>query len=806
VQATDTSAIQRLIGRARRRIRGQWALEGAATATILAAATALTVVFLIRIEAITRPTGLALLVGTLGIVAVGALLKAARRIDDELVARRIDRASNLADRLSTAIAFTRTMAAPAAGTPGAPDTPNIDDETHELMRAAIRDGVRAVPRADVKRATPFVAPADLRAALGFIAISALAAGLSLPTVDRAPHLFRVDPDHGAPGDVVVLKGQNLMAGIARPLASLPVRASLGAPNVPAEAITDAVAEAVDRPPGTAIHGFVPADEAVYVGTGKARPAAILDWAADQIVIRVPDAPVGPTTLTAWIGDEPVGPLAFTVIDKKDPAYHKADSVALDPDDRAYIDSLLAELRAVARRDQVPELEDFAKQIEQLLKDAELGKISKEQLLDALAKAENKMNQNAEPDQAELNKQLADMGKELSKDQTTKELGDALQKNDLDKAKQELEKLAQKLDQKELSDKDKDKLGKQLEKIARQMEEKDKQQDQKHDQQQKKLEDDIRRLEKKKEQAKTDQEKLDAERQLDKKKDELKKLEKDQQDKEQSAERQALKRLSRDMEKAAENLQKPQKDPNQSKDQQEKDQEQRDQQASQKLKDAARETGRVDQDQRKQATQKRMSSQMEDLREAMRRAKQKGNKGPQDPFGKQGKNQDFAQRARGQRGQGQAWKPGQGQQPGQGQGQGGQGQGQGGQGQQAGGKEWGTGHDPNLTGDPTQMSGNTKDDSLQGKQGKDGGGTRETILAAAQKGFASEHYRAVYGQYQHVIEDVMRTEKLPSSYKYYVKKYFAKIHPTTEAPAAAPETKPDGKTDGKTERKPEDKTP
>ena len=27
---------------------------------------------------------------------------------------------------------------------------------------------------------------------------------------------------------------------------------------------------------------------------------------------------------------------------------------------------------------------------------------------------------------------------------------------------------------------------------------------------------------------------------------------------------------------------------------------------------------------------------------------------------------------------------------------------------------------------------------------------------------------------------MRTEKLPSSYKYYVKRYFAKIHPSMDA--------------------------
>jgi hypothetical protein len=169
---------------------------------------------------------------------------------------------------------------------------------------------------------------------------------------------------------------------------------------------------------------------------------------------------------------------------------------------------------------------------------------------------------------------------------------------------------------------------------------------------------------------------------------------------------------------------------------------------------------------------------------MRRAKQKGGKSGQDPFNKQGKNKDFAQRARGQRGQGQSWKLGQGQ-GGQGQGQGGQGQnGQGQQGGQAqnGGKEWGVGHDDNLEGDPTDKSGNTKDVGLQGAQGNEGGGTRETILSAAQKGFASEKYREVYGKYQSTIEDVMRAEQLPSSYKYYVKKYFAKIHPTTtEAP-------------------------
>ena len=178
-----------------------------------------------------------------------------------------------------------------------------------------------------------------------------------------------------------------MTGMAHPLASLPARASLGAsmgaPGVPAEATAPRT--------GAMFRGFIPADGQVTLGAGRAHPARVLDWASDRIVVQIPDgAPVGPTTLTAWIGDQAVGPLAFTVVDRKDPRYHKADSVVLDPDDRAYVDALLSEIKAVAKRDQVPELEDFAKQVEQLLQDAEHGKISKEKLLEALAKAETKL--------------------------------------------------------------------------------------------------------------------------------------------------------------------------------------------------------------------------------------------------------------------------------------------------------------------------------------------------------------------------------------------------------------------------------
>jgi hypothetical protein len=156
--------------------------------------------------------------------------------------------------------------------------------------------------------------------------------------------------------------------------------------------------------------------------------------------------------------------------------------------------------------------------------------------------------------------------------------------------------------------------------------------------------------------------------------------------------------------------------------------------------------------------------MDDLREAMRRAKRRGKQGQNNPFGKNGKQSDFEKRARGQKGEKGAWKPGQGENGG-----------------EANGKPdgpsntWGTGHDEDLAGDPTKKSGDDKDQDVSGIHGK-GPSRRETILSAAEKGFASKGYEKVYADYKRIVEEVMRSEKVPSSYKYYIKKYFTKIKP------------------------------
>jgi chemotaxis protein histidine kinase CheA len=521
-----------------------------------------------------------------------------------------------------------------------------------------------------------------------------------------------------------------------------------------------------------------ATRSVYLGKGaQALPVEVTAWRADAIELRLPEnAPLGATTLTAYLGQRAVGPLAFTVVDPKDATFHEEDAVALEEDDLDYVRDLLHDLKAVAKTDDAQALDEFAAKLEKLLEQAEKGELTKEQLLAKVDEAFEELSKGATPDPSEVNKDLQETGKELAKQEVTQELGRALEQGDLQKAKEELEKLAEKLDKNELSPEQKEQVAQAMDKAAEAFEKKEQQRDQKQAQQQQKLEEEKRTLEKKKEQAKNDQEREELERRLEKNKRELKQLEKEKQEREGSEQKRALKPLHKDMQKAAKEMQKKPQD--------QQEQQQQDQQASRNLRDVARETGRVDQDQRKQAAQKKVASQMEDLREALRRAKRRGSKGPSDPIGKN-KQSDFRRRAQGQKGSRQAWKPGQGQpgkgQQGQGQnGQGQQGQGQNGQGQQ--GDSYGDEHDPNIVGDATGKSGDTKDESLSGVHGK-GPSRRETILAAAQKGFASRSYQQVFADYKTIVEEVMRAEKVPASKKFYVKKYFNNIKPHSVSPGA-----------------------
>ena len=586
----DLAVVRGLIGAARTRLRLQGAIEGAATGAILASASALTAVFLVRTEVIGEPTGIGLLAASAGVVAAGALLGALGKHDDEHVARRIDRASGLADRLSTAIAFERTLRTPDADT---------DADTTALMHAAMRDAAAVAPRASVAKATPFHKPADLNRALAFMAIAAVAAVLGVKMPPRDPALIGATPDAARRGAEVTITGERMCGPKAKPEVACS-----------------------------------PAQALVYVGDDAGAVAApITAWTGGGVLITVPTgAKLGKTQLVVWARGKRLGAVPFEVIADDDPRNFKSNTVAMDPDDDAYMRDLVADLRATAKKDDVKELDDYAAKIEQLLDQAERGELTKEQLLEAMQQAQAELEQHSEKNPDQIDKALAETGDELAKNEQTKELAEALKKGDLEKAKAEMEKLADKLDQGELNQQQTQELAKALEKAAQQFEQKQAKQDQQDQTKQDEMEEQVRKLEKERDQAKTPQEKEDAERRLNKKKDELKQLQKDQDQQDQSAQREALKRLHKDMDKTAQDLQRK-KDPNdqqKSQDQQNKDNQK---QASRSMRDVANETGKVSQDQRKQAAQKKVASQMDDLREAMRRAKQRGKQGGQSPFGK-----------------------------------------------------------------------------------------------------------------------------------------------------------------------------
>jgi hypothetical protein len=648
----DTSQIHAIIARARRRLRLQAALESATTASILALGGALVVVYLVRQQMLGETAGLVWLGACAGVILIGAVLGALGRLPTHIVATRIDRASGLADRLSTACAFEAQL-----GSGKSPDDPQIE----ALMQAAIRDAVEAAPRANVPAATPFRRPRDGRAALVFGILGLAVAGLYWPA------------------------------------------------------------------PGAA------------------------------------------------------GPLADTAALARQAEQAQAERQRLADEDVDYTRDLLEDMRRVAQAERDPNLEEFVSEIEALLAKAELGELTKEELLEKLAKAEEQFMQGAGEDMEETMADLGETGRALEKNQELKELGKAMQQGDLEAVQKELEALAQKLDNGEISPEQRQEVAKALEQAAQKFDQKQSQRDQALDKQIAEAKEQMERLEEQQEKTQDPKEKQKLTRRLENQKRQMEKLEREKEEREQSAQRRNLKSLHRNLEQASKEMRKEEG-------QQQQQQQQR--MASQDLRNAAKDAGQVDADQRKMAAQKKVASQLDDLKEAMRRARQNGNQGPKDLFGKNQRNQDFMRRAQGQQGSRQAWRPGSRQQMSGRISQGQQGQGQQGQGQQPGpgqkpgqtpgqgqpgGDSYGDQHDANVLGNPTPHAGKTQDESVSGVHGR-GPSRRETILSAAQKGFSSRAYEQVYAEYKNIVEEVVRAEKVPSGYKYYVKRYFQKIKP------------------------------
>ena len=108
----------------------------------------------------------------------------------------------------------------------------------------------------------------------------------------------------------------------------------------------------------------PRRRSISARSAKSRPVQVLDWTAD----RDHGSRSRTTRRSAisscivCIGDRARRPgRLHGRRSRRTRATTRHDSVALDPDEKAYVEAILAELKNVAKRDKVPELEEFAKQ-------------------------------------------------------------------------------------------------------------------------------------------------------------------------------------------------------------------------------------------------------------------------------------------------------------------------------------------------------------------------------------------------------------------------------------------------------------
>jgi hypothetical protein len=85
------------------------------------------------------------------------------------------------------------------------------------------------------------------------------------------------------------------------------------------------------------------------------------------------------------------------------------------------------------------------------------------------------------------------------------------------------------------------------------------------------------------------------------------------------------------------------------------------------------------------------------------------------------------------------------------------------------------HDARTLERGTSLDGSTRDSRVTGTASK-GPSRSETILDAADRGFATTDYRKVYTEYHGHAEQVLEQDEVPAGYRFYVRRYFQLIRP------------------------------
>jgi len=413
---------------------------------------------------------------------------------------------------------------------------------------------------------------------------------------------------------------------------------------------------------------------------------------------------------------------------------------------------------------------------QLVEDIAEHRLDRHEVFQRMGDLERDLKDNLELDRDARDEGLKGLARELEKSGLSKAAASALDQKRLADAEKALRELAEKLKKKEgrPSAAELDKLRQALEKASRSNEERAKNIDQRR----RELEEEKKSLLKKKQGDKPD---AGASPDLDKKlADNERRLEHLDREKNRAERSQKqMSELDKQLAQAARDLM---RDAGQS---------------AQDLEQGAQDINRMAKQETSEEQKQELLKKLQEMRELMRQ-QGKGGKDQRERM------QKFAQRARGQSGAGQG-KPGEGQGEGQQGGkkdgplrlgsgpgsvpieipvpvtQSGQGQGKPG-GDKAGGSDpaasssYGDGHDPNLTGNATDLKGKTTDVTAAGADTGQGAAASQVIYGAAERGFVGRGYKQVFTDYQTVAERALSQDEIPSGYRFYVRRYFQLIRP------------------------------
>ncbi|WP_437775582.1 hypothetical protein [Sorangium sp. So ce1097] len=469
--------------------------------------------------------------------------------------------------------------------------------------------------------------------------------------------------------------------------------------------------------------------------------------------------------------------------KAAPVAQTIDALTMSPDD---IELFKDAAKALDRQDQSPEMKAAVERFNQLIEDIASKRLDRTEAFRRMEALERELLKGAEADLKALEEALKETGLDLKKSNLAKDVGESLEKKDLEKAKKDLKELAAKLRDKKLKlDKaELERLRKALAEAASRRKEALAAINEKRAEVREQL------LKQKQKAPANDQKRSEEERLLKKKERELERLDREAEQKERTGRQ--LDRLDRELAKAAEDLM---RDLGMSADD---------------LEQAAEDINRMQQEEMSEQEKEELRQRLEELRELVRQQGQggkqrmarmlrfgkraRGNQGggeEQQGQGQQGQGQDGQGEQEGQNGQQGQGKGGQGQElvigpggkkilmpGGQGQGQDGQGSGQGKSngGNQPGGDGAGSGRGGEVAGKRTDPKMGTQDVQAQGLDTQEGPSNSEVILSAAERGFKGTGYKKVFTDYHTVAEEQINKDQIPDGYRFYVNRYFQLIRP------------------------------